>query len=122
HQIASGPFAIALGLVSYAYSGLNAAAYFQGGVVAAERNVPRALILGTLLVTGLYLALNWVFLRAAPIADLTGQLEVGAIAAERIFGPEGARVMSASISLLLVSTVSAMTLAGPRVMEAMAED
>ncbi len=121
-QIASGPFAIALVLVSYAYSGFNAAAYFQGEVVAAERNVPRALILGTLLVTGLYLALNWVFLRAAPIADLTGQLEVGAIAAERIFGPEGARVMSAIISLLLVSTVSAMTLAGPRVIEAMAED
>jgi APA family basic amino acid/polyamine antiporter len=121
-QIASGPFAISLVFVSYAYSGFNAAAYFQGEVVDAERNVPRALILGTLLVTVLYVALNWVFLRSTPIADLTGQIEVGAIAAERIFGPAGGRVMSAIISLLLVSTVSAMTLAGPRVIEAMAED
>ncbi|HPF61476.1 MAG: APC family permease [Gemmatimonadetes bacterium] len=121
-QIASGPFAIALVFVSYAYSGFNAAAYFQGEVVDAERNVPRALVLGTLLVTALYVALNWVFLRTTPIADLTGQIEVGAIAAGRIFGPAGGRVMSAIISLLLISTISAMTLAGPRVIEAMAED
>lgn len=121
-QIASAPFAISLVIVSYAYSGFNAAAYFQGEVKDAERNVPRALVLGTLLVTLLYVGLNWIFLRTTPIAALFGQLEVGAIAAERIFGPDGGRLMSGLIALLLVSTVSAMTLAGPRVIEVMAED
>lgn len=121
-QIASGPFALSLIFVSYAYSGFNAAAYFQGEVTDAERNVPRALILGTLLVTALYVGLNWIFLRTTPISALTGQIEVGAIAAERIFGAAGGRIMSGLIALLLVSTISAMTLAGPRVIEAMAED
>jgi APA family basic amino acid/polyamine antiporter len=121
-QIASGPFAISLVFVSYAYSGFNAAAYFQAEVKDAERNVPRALVLGTLLVTMLYVALNWIFLRTTPMADFAGQPEAGAIAAEQIFGPEGGRLMSAVIALLLVSTVSAMTLAGPRVIEVMAED
>jgi APA family basic amino acid/polyamine antiporter len=121
-QIASGPFAISLIFVSYAYSGFNAAAYFQGEVKNAERTVPTALVLGTLLVTLLYVALNWIFLRTTPIADLSGQLEVGAVVAERIFGAEGGRLMSGLIALLLVSTVSAMTLAGPRVIEVMAED
>lgn len=121
-SIASGDFALSLILVSYAYSGFNAAAYFQAEVIDAERQVPRALVVGTLLVTALYVALNWIFLRTTPMADLKGQLEVGAIAAGRIFGPEGAHVMSALISLLLVSTISAMTLAGPRVIGAMAED
>lgn len=121
-QIASGPFALSLIFVSYAYSGFNAAAYFQGEVADAERNVPRALVLGTLLVTVLYIALNWVFLRTTPLGHLAGQVEVGAIAAEQIFGPDGGRLMSGLIALLLISTISAMTLAGPRVIEAMAED
>ncbi len=121
-QIASAPFAISLVIVSYAYSGFNAAAYFQGEVRDAERTVPRALVLGTLMVTVLYVALNWIFLRTTPLAALFGQLEVGAIAALQIFGPDGGRLMSGLIALLLVSTVSAMTLAGPRVIEVMAED
>lgn len=121
-QIASGPFALALIFVSYAYSGFNAAAYFQGEVTDAERNVPRSLVMGTLLVTVLYVLLNWVFLRTTPMADLAGQVEVGAIAAERIFGADGGRLMSGLIALLLVSTISAMTLAGPRVIGVMAED
>jgi APA family basic amino acid/polyamine antiporter len=121
-QMTSGAFAISLIFVSYAYTGFNAAAYFQGEVVHAERNVPRALVLGTLLVTALYMGLNWVFLRTAPITELAGQVEVGAIAAGHIFGDAGGRLMSGVIALLLISTISAMTLAGPRVIEAMAED
>jgi APA family basic amino acid/polyamine antiporter len=121
-QVLSAPFAISLIYVSYAYSGFNAAAYFQGEVRDAERNVPRALVLGTLMVTVLYVALNWIFLRTTELADLFDVVEVGAVVAEQIFGSSGGRLMSGIIALLLVSTVSAMTLAGPRVIEAMAED
>jgi len=121
-QMTSGSFAISLIFVSYAYTGFNAAAYFQGEVTDAERNVPRSLVSGTLLVTALYMGLNWVFLRTTPMTELAGQVEVGAIAAERIFGPAGGRLMSGVIALLLISTISAMTLAGPRVIEAMAEE
>jgi APA family basic amino acid/polyamine antiporter len=120
--IASGPFALSLIFVSYAYSGFNAASYFQAEVVDAERNVPRALVTGTLIVTVLYVALNWVFLRSTPIADLAGQVEVGAIVAGHVLGESGGRVMSGLIAILLVSSISAMTLAGPRVIESMAED
>lgn len=120
--IASGPFALSLIFVSYAYSGFNAASYFQGEVVDAERNVPRALVTGTLIVIGLYVALNWVFLRSTPIASLVGQVDVGSIVGGRVLGASGGRVMSGCIAILLVSTISAMTLAGPRVIEAMAED
>lgn len=121
-QMTSGSFAISLIFVSYAYTGFNAAAYFQGEVADAERTVPRALVLGTVLVTVLYVGLNWVFLRTTPLTELAGQVEVGAIAAGHIFGDAGGRLMSGVIALLLVSTISAMTLAGPRVIEAMAED
>ncbi|MES2124788.1 MAG: amino acid permease [Gemmatimonadota bacterium] len=121
-NLASGSFALSLVFVSYAYSGFNAASYFQAEVTDAERTVPRALVLGTLLVTALYVGLNWVFLRTTPVELLSGQIEVGAIAGERIFGAASGRLMSGLIALLLVSSISAMTLAGPRVIEAMAED
>lgn len=121
-NIASGSFALSLVFVSYAYSGFNAASYFQAEVTNAERNVPRALALGTLLVTALYVGLNWIFLRTTLIENLAGQIDVGAIAGEQIFGAAGGRLMRAVIALLLVSSISAMTLAGPRVIEAMAED
>jgi APA family basic amino acid/polyamine antiporter len=118
----SFPFGLSLIYVSYAYSGWNAATYVTGEVIEPQRQVPRALLLGTGLVTALYLLLNLVFLRSVSLADLAGTVEVGAVSAAHIFGLEGGRVMSVALSLLLVSTISAMALAGPRVIETMAED
>ena len=77
---------------------------------------------GTLLVMVLYLALNYTFLRAAPMSELEGRLEVGHIAATHIFGPVGADIMGVTLAVLLVSTVSAMVLAGPRVLQVIGED
>ena len=54
--------------------------------------------------------------------EAVGTVEVGAVAAEAIFGVDGGRLMSALLSLLLLSTISAMVLAGPRVIEVMAAD
>lgn len=118
----SAPFALSLIYVSYAYAGWNAATYVTAEVASPQRQVPRALILGTLSVTLLYLLLNLVFLRQVPLPVLAGTVEVGAVAAEHIFGVDGGRLMSALLSLLLLSTISAMVLAGPRVIEAMAAD
>ena len=79
-------------------------------------------LVGTAVVMGLYLLLNFVFLRAAPMNELSGQVEVGYIAAAHIFGAAGGRVMGGLIALGLVSTISAMTWAGPRVAQIMGED
>lgn len=119
--VTGAPFAIALLFVMYAYTGWNAATYIIDEV---ERpvDVARALMLGTGLVTFLYLALNWAFLRAAPMADMAGQVEVGHVAAAGIFGPQGGRWMSALLCIALVSTISAMTWAGPRVTQVMGQD
>ncbi len=121
HIMTGAPFAVALLFVMYAYTGWNAATYVIDEV---ERpvDVARALVLGTCLVTGLYLALNWAFLRAAPMTELAGQVEVGHLAAVGIFGSQGGRWMSALLCLALVSTISAMTWAGPRVTQVMGQD
>lgn len=120
--VLSAGFAVGLVYVSFSYSGWNAAAYLAGDIRDPQRNVPRALLTGTLVVMALYLAVNFVFLYAAPISALAGQPEVGDVAAKAIFGSTGGRIVSALIALALVSSVSSMVMAGPRVMQAMGED
>jgi basic amino acid/polyamine antiporter, APA family len=115
-------FAVGLLWVSFAYTGWNAAAYVAGEVKEPEKVLPRALGAGTITVTLLYVALNAVFLAAAPFSELAGKVEVGHVAATSLFGPVGGTVLSGIIALGLVSTVGAMLVTGPRIYEAVGRD
>lgn len=109
--------------VLYAYSGWNAACYIAGEVERPERNVPRALLLGTALVTLLYMALNAAMLFATPMTELAGSQEnVAFVASAHIFGESGGRIMAGLIAAALLSSISAMTWAGPRVSQQMGRD
>ena len=120
--IASADFAVALIYVSFAYTGWNAAAYLTGEIESPERNLPLVLGAGAIIVTALYVALNASFLIAAPIEKLAGEIEVGFIAAVAMFGETAGAWTAAVMACLLISTVSAMTIAGPRVLGAIGED
>ena len=118
----SPSFAVSLVYVSYAYSGWNAAVYLTDEIENPKRNLSRILLAGTATVLLLYVALNYVFLRSTPLAGLSGQVEVGFVAATSLFGPLGGRLMGGVIAALLVSTVSSMIFAGPRIVQSMGED
>jgi basic amino acid/polyamine antiporter, APA family len=120
--VSSAPFAIGLVFVMYSFSGWNAATYIIGEMRAPQRNLPRALLIGTLIVLVLYVALNAVFLHTAPIDKLSGQLDVATISGRHIFGEIGGRIVGAMICLGLISSISAMMWIGPRVMMTMGED
>lgn len=120
--LTSGAFAVSLIYVSYAYTGWNAATYLSSELENPQRTLPLILLTGTLVVTILYVALNFTFLHVAPMDDMVGQVEVGYIAAEFAFGEFGGRFSGLIMSLLLISTVSAMTIAGPRVLQVIGED
>lgn len=118
----SGSFAVSLIYVSYAYTGWNAATYLSGELRNPQRDLPMVLAGGTLLVMVLYLGLNYAFLRTAPMEAMVGRIEVGYVSAQYIFGDGGAAIMGVTLALLLVSTVSAMVMAGPRVLQVIGED
>ncbi len=120
--LASTPFAVSLIYVMYAYSGWNASTYVTAEIRDPARNIPRSLAIGTAFVTVLYLGLNAVFLRAAPMSELANQLDVGHVAALHIWGATGGRWMAGLICIGLLSSISAMTWVGPRVTMAMGED
>ena len=121
-HIVSAPFAISLVFVMYSFSGWNAATYIIGEMRQPERNVPRAMLAGTLIVLMLYVALNAVFLHTAPIDKLAGQLDVARVSGSYIFGEIGGRIVGAMICFGLISSISAMMWIGPRVMMTMGED
>ncbi len=118
----SGSFAISLIFVNYAFSGWNAATYISGELEQPRKQLPVILVSSTVLVGACYLLLNYTFLFTTPIDAMAGQVEIGFIAAGAVFGPTGAAVMGLILALLLTSTVSAMVLAGPRVLQAIGED
>ncbi|MFM7138606.1 MAG: APC family permease [Planctomycetota bacterium] len=117
--------------VSYAYTGWNAVAYVAGEVDEPQRRLPRAIILGTGLVTVLYLALNVTYALALPAADVRGIVAergldavapIAQLAAVRLFGPWVAAPLSVAVGVTLLASVSAYVLTGPRVAAAMADD
>ncbi len=118
-NVFSTTFAGSLIYVTYAYSGWNAASYISGEISDVKKNLPRALFVGTLIVMVIYTLLNFVFLYSVPIPELKGVVEVGYLSANKIFGVQLGQFMSLVIALLLISTISAMVLAGPRVMQSM---
>jgi APA family basic amino acid/polyamine antiporter len=120
-QILAG-FGTSLIFVMFCYSGWNAAAYMAGEMREPRRGLPRALLVGTGLVTVLYLALNLAYLYGADVDDLAGKVEVGLVASRGLFGEAGVSVVVVVLCISLLASASAMTIAGPRVYFAAGRD
>ena len=120
--LGSGAFAVSLIYVNYAYSGWNAATYISGELAAPQQSLPWVLGISTTVVAALYCLLNVVFLSVAPMEAMVGKVEVGVIAAEFAFGKTIGAAMGLLLALLLISTISAMILAGPRVLHRIGQD
>ena len=115
-------FAISLFWVYVGYSGWNAATYVAEEIRQPRRTLPLALAAGTAVVAVIYIALNVVFIYSTPLEKMKGQIAVGSIAAQNLFGPAVAGIFSALMAVSLVSTVNAMVTIGPRVYYAMAKN
>lgn len=108
--------------ISLSFSGFNAAVYITGEVDRPETNVPRAMLLGTICVSILYLVLNFVFLYGATPKVIRAVPDIAAVASQAIGGRSLATLMRIIVSVALLSSVSSMLVAGPRVYAMMAKD
>ena len=117
-----GAFANSLIFVMFCYSGWNASAYVAGEIREPQKNLPRSLMLGTVIVVLLYLGLNAVYFYGANVNTLANRVEVGLIAANALFGSAGAVLVTFVLTISLVASASAMTIAGPRVYYALGRD
>ena len=108
-------FGTSLVFVMFCYSGWNAAAYVAGEMENPQRDLPRALLLGTGIVVALYLALNAVYFYGADVDELAGHADVGLVAAEGMLGSGGTTLLVIVLCVSILASASAMTIAGPRV-------
>ena len=128
----AGAFMMSLFYIAFAFSGWNAAVYAASEFKNPKRDVPRALILGCLVVGILYLFINWIFIanitpteQLAIAGDYYGEgkkITLGHSIMGSILGPTGAACMSILAIIAFISSASAMTFIGPRVYAAMARD
>jgi APA family basic amino acid/polyamine antiporter len=124
-----GSFMGNLFYIAFAFSGWNAAVYATSEFSYPKRDVPRAMILGCIVVGILYLLINWIF-----VANLTPEqativftyeterITLGHLIMQNILGDTGAACMSIFAIIAFISSASAMTFVGPRVYAAMAQD
>jgi len=118
------PAAFGLALVSalWAFDGWADLAYNAGEVKDPQRNLPRALIAGTLAVLVIYLAANVGYLAVLPIEEMRTSKLVAADVAERVIGTAGVVFVSVTVMLSTFGTLNTVLLTSPRVFFAMADD
>src|SRR5215469_15410287 len=112
--------AIAAGL--FAFGGWHMVTYAAGETQEADRTIPRALLIGTFIVTGTYILLNVAYLTVLPLGEVATSPRVGAAAMERALGVQAGGAMAALVVLSAAGSLNGIILAGPRVYYAMAQD
>jgi APA family basic amino acid/polyamine antiporter len=108
--------------VIFAYSGWNAVTYIAGEVKDPERNLPRALMYGVLIVMALYLAINAVYIYAVPVTEMKGALRMSEIATTALFGYTTSAWITGIITISILGALNVVTMIGPRIYYAMAKD
>jgi APA family basic amino acid/polyamine antiporter len=123
-QATWGPEDFGLALVAglFAFGGWHMVTYNAEETVEPRTTIPRALVLGTLIVTVSYIALNAVYLHVLPLEVVATSERVAADAADAVFGRGGGAAMSALVMFSTFGALSGIVLAGPRVYYAMSRD
>jgi len=124
HEPLPGPRTFLLATIAglFAFGGWHMVTYAAGETRTAGRTIPRALFVGTLVVTVCYIGLNAAYLRVLPLQQMITSQRVAADAANALVGSWGAGLVSALVILSGASAVNGVILSGPRVYFAMAQD
>ncbi len=121
-SISVSAFGLALVSVLWAYDGWGDLAKVSGEVKDPRRNLPRALLLGTLAIIAIYVMANIAYLAVLPVEEMRRAPLVAANVAERLIGPLGVTLVSLTVLLSTFGSVNGSMLTGGRIFFAMADD
>ena len=108
--------------IMFAYSGWNASVYIGSEIKNPKRNIPLSLLIGTGIVSLLYLLLNLLFIYAVPPGEMEGVIAIGSLAIGNLFIANYESLFSLLVAFALFSSISAFIILGPRVYFAMSRD
>lgn len=115
-------FGVALVAVTWAFDGWNNVNFVAGEIKKPSRNLPLALIIGTLGITLLYALTNYIYLYALPIPEMKGVVRIAEKATSVLFGSSTGALISAAVIISTFGSLNGSILTGPRVYYAMARD
>jgi basic amino acid/polyamine antiporter, APA family len=121
-SFALSAFGLALVSVLWAYDGWGDLSYVAGEVQNPQRNLPRALIGGTLAVIAIYMLANIAYLAVLPVEQIRVSKLVAADVAQAVIGRPGAVIVSITVMISTFGTLAAVLLTTPRILFAMADD
>ncbi|HEY9285776.1 MAG TPA: amino acid permease, partial [Pyrinomonadaceae bacterium] len=113
---------LALVFVLLTYGGWNEAAYVSAEVGGSPRNVARALLVSIAIITGLYLLVNWAYLRGLGLAGVAGSDAVAADLMRRAAGERGAQFVSLLVAVSALTSANATIITGARTNYALGRD
>jgi APA family basic amino acid/polyamine antiporter len=120
--VTAGGFLLAVSAGLFAFGGWHMVTYTAEETIDAERTIPRALMLGIVIVTACYVGLNAVYLRVLSVPEVMQSPRVAADTFERLVGGGGASVIAALVMVSAFGALNGIILAGPRVYYQMASD
>jgi amino acid transporter len=120
--VQAGLFGLALISVLWAYDGFADLSFASGEVKDPQRNLPRAIIYGTLLIIAIYLLANLAYLYMNPIEEVQNSRLVAADTMAALFGQAGASFISVVVMISTFGSLMGSMLASPRIFFAMADD
>ena len=127
-RMGSGVLALVAGLgvalsgAFWSYDGWNNVTFLAGEVRNPDRNLPRALFIGTASVVGVYLLVNLAYLYIIPLSQMAGSRLIARDVMEQAMGPTGAAMISALVMVSTFGSTNGSILASSRVSFAMARD
>ena len=115
-------FGLALIAVTWAFDGWNNITYAAGEIKNPKRNLPFSLVVGTIVITLLYVLTNVVYFKALPIQEMAGVVRIAEKATGTLFGSTSAGLLSAAVLISVFGALNGAVFVGPRVYYAMAKD
>jgi amino acid transporter len=115
-------FGLALVSVLWVYDGWADVSFVGGEVKDPQKNLPRVLIFGTLIIIALYLLANVAYLAVLPVEEIRHSKLVAADVAERLMGATGVAFVAAAVMVSTFGTLNGSVMTGSRILFAMAAD
>ena len=118
----AGLLGLALISVLWAYDGFADLSFAAGEVADPQRTLPRAIVVGTLAIVGIYLAANAAYLYVSPAETIATSPLIAADTMQALFGRLGVAFVSVIVTISTLGALMAVMLCAPRVFFAMADD
>lgn len=118
----AGNVGTALIICLFSYNGAYFVTHVAGEIREPRKNIPKAIVGGFLIVLGVYLSINMIYVTVMPFEEIAGSERIAADLMGRVLGPSGSLITSSVVFVSAIGVLNAQLLNYPRIQFALARD